>query len=55
MELCGQEEESAVVMARHLDHYTGSVLAYAFGRREDEVFLELNNLLEPFGIRPVAK
>ena len=25
-----------------IDHHTGAVLAYAFGRREDEVFLMLN-------------
>ncbi|MBK1618033.1 transposase, partial [Lamprobacter modestohalophilus] len=30
---------------------TGVVLAYVFGRRTDEVFLELKALLEPFGIR----
>ncbi len=29
----------------------GQVLAYAFGRRQDEVFLQLKKLLEPFGIR----
>ena len=34
-----------------LDHRTGRVLAYVFGRRKDEVFLELKALLEPFGIR----
>lgn len=33
-----------------LDHCTGRVLAYVFGRRKDEVFLELKALLEPFGI-----
>lgn len=33
-----------------LDHRTGRVLAYVFGRRKDEVFLELKALLEPFGI-----
>ena len=32
------------------DHRTGQVLAYVFGRRKDEVFLELKALLEPFGI-----
>jgi insertion element IS1 protein InsB len=26
------------------------VLAYVFGRRKDEVFLKLQELLEPFGI-----
>jgi len=33
-----------------IDHLTGQVLAYALGAREDEVFLELKALLEPFGI-----
>ena len=34
-----------------IDHWTGTVLAYVFGRRKDEVFLQLKALLEPFGIR----
>lgn len=33
-----------------IDHETGTILAYAFGTREDEVFLELKTLLVPFGI-----
>ena len=33
-----------------IDHQTGKVLAYVFGRRQDEVFLKLKALLEPFGI-----
>ena len=33
-----------------IDHHTGQVLAYVFGRRQDTVFLELKTLLEPFGI-----
>lgn len=33
-----------------LDHHTGQVLAYVFGRRKAEVFLDLKALLEPFGI-----
>jgi insertion element IS1 protein InsB len=33
-----------------IDHHTGKVLAYVFGRRKDEVFLKLQELLEPFGI-----
>jgi insertion element IS1 protein InsB len=33
-----------------IDHHTGLVLAYAFGRRTDEVFVKLKGLLEPFGI-----
>lgn len=33
-----------------IDHHTGKVLAYVFGRRKDEVLLQLKKLLEPFGI-----
>lgn len=33
-----------------IDHRSGQVLAYVFGRRQDEVFLKLKALLEPFGI-----
>ena len=33
-----------------IDHRTGRVLAYVFGRRQDAVFLKLKALLEPFGI-----
>ena len=33
-----------------IDHHTGRVLAYVFGRRKDDVFLKLQKLLEPFGI-----
>jgi len=33
-----------------LDHRSGKVLAYVFGRRKDEVFLKLKALLAPFGI-----
>ena len=33
-----------------IDHGTGKVLAYVFDRRQDEVFLQLIALLEPFGI-----
>ncbi len=34
-----------------IDHSTGQVLAYVFGARKDEVFLQLKALLEPFGIK----
>jgi len=34
-----------------IDHWTGTVLASVFGRRKDEVFLQLKALLEPFGIQ----
>jgi insertion element IS1 protein InsB len=33
-----------------IDHHTGKVLAYVFGRRQDDVFLRLKALLEPLGI-----
>jgi insertion element IS1 protein InsB len=33
-----------------IDHHTGKVLAYVFGRRKDEVLLQLKALLEPFGL-----
>ena len=33
-----------------IDHQTRKVLAYVFGRRQDEVFLQLKALLAPFGI-----
>jgi insertion element IS1 protein InsB len=33
-----------------IDHLTGKVLAYVFGRRKDEVFLQLKALLAPFGV-----
>ena len=34
-----------------LDHCTGTVLAYVFGKRQDQAFLELKALLQPLGIR----
>lgn len=33
-----------------IDHCSGRVLAYVFGTRKDQVFLQLKGLLEPFGI-----
>jgi insertion element IS1 protein InsB len=36
---------------RAIDHRSGKVLAYVFGRRQDDVFLKLKALLEPFGIK----
>lgn len=33
-----------------IDHRSGKVLAYIFGRRKDEIFLQLKALLEPFAI-----
>lgn len=34
-----------------IDHISGKVLAYTLGEHTDKVFLELQNLLEPFGIK----
>jgi len=34
-----------------VDRRTGQVLAYVFGRRKDQVFLQLKKLLLPFGIK----
>jgi insertion element IS1 protein InsB len=33
-----------------IDHHTGQSVAYVFGAREDATFLELQDLLAPFGI-----
>jgi IS1 family transposase/transposase-like protein len=33
-----------------VDHATNTVLAYVFGKRKDDVFKKLKELLEPFGI-----
>ena len=33
-----------------IDHLTGVVLAYVCGSRADEVFVELQHLLKPFGL-----
>jgi insertion element IS1 protein InsB len=33
-----------------LDHQTGQILAYTFGRRKDEVFRTFRMILEPFSI-----
>lgn len=33
-----------------IDHNSGKVLAYVFGSRKDEVFVQLKLMLEPFGI-----
>ena len=33
-----------------IDHRTGKVLAYVFGRRKDDVLLKLKALLKPFGV-----
>lgn len=34
-----------------IDRRSGKVLAYVFGCRKDEVFLQMKKLLKPFGIK----
>ncbi len=34
-----------------IDHITGKVLAYVFGKRKDKVFTRLQGLLEPFNVK----
>ncbi len=46
----GSNKKGARWLWHAIDHQSGEVLAYVFGRRKDEVFLELKKLLEPFGI-----
>jgi insertion element IS1 protein InsB len=45
-----QRKEEPRWLWHAIDHRSGKVLAYVFGRRQDEVFLKLKALLEPFGI-----
>jgi insertion element IS1 protein InsB len=47
---CVGEKKAPRWLWHALDHRTGKVLAYVFGRREDQAFLELKALLVPFGI-----
>ena len=37
-----------------IDHHTGTVLAYEFGRRQDDVFLKRQQLLAPCGITQLS-
>jgi insertion element IS1 protein InsB len=51
--LNGEDEETGrkvlrLVLTQH--HHPGTGLAYVFGRRKDNVFLRLQQLLAPFGI-----
>ena len=51
--LNGEDEETGrkalrLVLTQH--HHSGTVLAYVFGRPKDTVFIELKDLLRPFGI-----
>ena len=50
---CGrllEQRQPALALGMPSDHHTGKVLAYVFGRRKDEVFLQLKTLLDPFGL-----
>jgi len=49
VELVGKKAEPRWLW-HAIDHASGTVLAYVFGRRKDTVFLQLKALLEPFGI-----
>ena len=51
--LNGGDEETGLCRPRLVatqHHQTGKVLAYVFGRRQDDIFLQLQQLLAPFGI-----
>jgi insertion element IS1 protein InsB len=51
--LNGGDEETGLCRPRLVatqHHHTGKVLAYVFGRRQDDIFLQLQQLLAPFGI-----
>jgi IS1 transposase len=37
-----------------LDHQSGRILAYVFGRREDQALLQLKALLKPFGFAAIT-
>jgi insertion element IS1 protein InsB len=43
-------QAAPAVAAGALGHHTGKILAYTFGRRTDQVLMQLKALLEPFGI-----
>ena len=48
---CVGDQETARWLGHAIDHHTGQMLAYVMGNRVDQVFLALQALLEPFGIR----
>jgi insertion element IS1 protein InsB len=45
-----QKKEQQRWLWHAMDHQSGVVLAYVCGTREDDVFLQLQTLLQPFGI-----
>ena len=49
MVVCRQQEATAVVVGA-LEHQTGRMMAYVFGRREDQALLVLKVLRAPLGI-----
>ena len=46
----GKKEEQCWLW-HAIDHRTGKLLAYVFGRRKDAVYKQLRKLLKPFGIK----
>ncbi len=48
--LCNQSSSNAGA-CQAVDHATGEVLAYVLGRHEDAAFLQLKELLQPFGVQ----
>lgn len=44
------KKEDQIWLSHAIDRRTGKILSYTFGRRKDEVFLELKKLLKTFGI-----
>ena len=49
MKKCQREQDANTTIHFHDSHRIA--IAYVLGRRKDEVFLKLKNLLEPFGIK----
>ena len=47
--VCWEQRQPPLALACHRSLHC-KVLAYVFGRRKDEVFLQLQALLEPFGL-----
>ena len=47
---CREQRQPCGWLWHAIDHHTGKVLAYVFGRRKDDVFLQLKTLLDPFGL-----
>ena len=50
---CPQCNSNPITQAGHnaYGEHTHTILAYMFGKRKDDVFKKLKELLEPFGIQ----